>query len=349
GGVAEGGKRVARVESGLVGGECPYFACMPSKAMLLAAELRHSIRRHAVEAGAIARPLVLDSDRDAYAAAVARRDEVADHRDDSDAARRLEAKGVRLVRARGRIEEAGVLTAGEWRLGWHELVIATGARPREPSIRGLAGVPFWTSEQFFSSAELPESAVVIGGGAVGFEIAQVLNRFGCHATLVQHSPRLLPREEPAISDALAGALREDGIDVRLSVEVDRVDALTGGARVALRDGSALSVGRVLVAIGKRANTDDIGLERLGIAPHATGTAAWRVDPTCGRAATSPVPPRTPTRRTTPPGRSRRISWAARPAPIIARSRAGSTRSPRSRRWASPRPRRACRATTSPSP
>src|SRR5262245_25018750 len=276
--LAEGGRRVALVESRLVGGDCPYFACMPSKAMLVAAELRHSIRRQAVHAGAIARPLDLDSDRDAYAAAVARRDQVAGHRDDSDAARRLEAKGVRLVRARGRIEDGGVVTAGEWRLGWRDLVIATGARPREPSIRGLDAIPFWNSEQFFSSAELPESAVLIGGGAVGCEIAQVLNRFGCHATLVQHSRQLLSREEPTIAEALADALREDGIDVRLDVEVDKVDAVPGGARVALADGSAVTAGRVLVTVGKRANTENIGLERLGIEPDARGNL--RIDDHC---------------------------------------------------------------------
>src|ERR1700757_4568683 len=102
--LAEGGKRVAVIEEKLVGGECPYFACMPSKAMLAAAELRHSIRRTALRAGAISAPLALDGDREAYAAAVARRDIDAEHRDDSAAVQRLRAKGVRVIKHRGRIE-----------------------------------------------------------------------------------------------------------------------------------------------------------------------------------------------------------------------------------------------------
>jgi dihydrolipoamide dehydrogenase len=268
--LAEGGKRVALVESRLVGGECPYLACVPSKAMLMAAELRHSIRRQALMAGAIARPLVLDGDREAYAAAVARRDTVAGHRDDSAAAARLQAKGVRVVKARGQIEGPGLLTAGELQLGWRDLVIATGTRFKEPSIQGLHPGSFWNSEHFYSSDERPDSAVVIGGGAVGCEIAQVLNRFGCRVTLVQHSPQLLSREEPAVATALAAALRDDGIDVRLHAEVDRVDAAPGGTRVALADGTAVTAERVIVAIGKRANTDGIGLDRLGIEVDARG-------------------------------------------------------------------------------
>lgn len=210
---AAAGKRVAVLEERLVSGECPYFACMPSKAMLAAAELRHSIRRGAVKAGAVGRPLVLDDDREAYAAAVARRDVIAEHRDDSDAVQRLNALGVRVIKARGRIEAPGVLSADDLRLGWHDLVIASGTRPREARIPGVETVPAWSSEQFYSSDELPARAAVIGGGAVGCEIAQVLNRFGCQVTLVPHSRQLLSREEPAVADALADTLREDGVDV----------------------------------------------------------------------------------------------------------------------------------------
>src|SRR6266851_3676599 len=149
--LAAGGKDVVLIEERLVGGECPYFACMPSKAMLAAAELRQSIRRTAVTAGAISGALALDGDRDAYAAAVARRDIVAEHRDDSGAAQRLQAKGVRLIRRRGRIEEPGVLTAGDLRIGWRDLVIATGTRFREPNIPGLDTASFWNSEHFYSN------------------------------------------------------------------------------------------------------------------------------------------------------------------------------------------------------
>jgi dihydrolipoamide dehydrogenase len=268
--LAAGGKRVALVEERLVGGECPYFACIPSKAMLAAAELRHGIRRTALAAGAISRPLALDADREAYAAAVARRSVLAEHQDDSGAAQRVQAKGVRLFKARGCIESPGVVRMGELRIGWHDLVIATGTRFREPSIPGIGEVSFWTSEDFYVSDELPGSAVIIGGGAVGCEIAQVLTRFGCRVTLVQHSRQLLPREEPRVADVLAASLREEGVDVRLNVEVASVAPALDGARVTLDDGWAATVERVIVAIGMRANTRDTGLEHLGIELDARG-------------------------------------------------------------------------------
>ena len=284
--LAAGGKRVALVEQRLVGGECPYFACIPSKAMLAAAELRQRIRREAVMIGAISRPLALDDDREAYAAAVARRNIVSAYHDDSKAVQRLQATGVRVIKARGVIEGPGALTAGDVRIGWRDLVIATGTRFREPDIPGIDAVPFWTSEQFYSMDELPASAVVIGGGPVGCEIAQVLNRFGCRVTLVQHSRQLLPQEEPAIADALAAALRADGVDVRLGVEVAGVGPAPGGAHVDLDDGWSATVERVIVAIGMRANTDGLGLERLDIALDAPGDLP--VDDRCRVAGQSNV-------------------------------------------------------------
>jgi pyruvate/2-oxoglutarate dehydrogenase complex dihydrolipoamide dehydrogenase (E3) component len=268
--LAAGGKRVALVEERLVGGECPYFACMPSKAMLTAAELRHRIRRAAVMAGATGRPLDPGTDREAYAAAVARRDVVAQHRQDAAAVQRLQAQGVRVIKARGQIEGSGVLRAGELRIGWSELVVATGSRSPAPDIPGIAAVSFWSSEHFYSTDELPASAVIIGGGPVGCEMAQVLARFGSRVTLVQHSAQLLSREEPAVAEALAAALREDGVDVRLSANAISVEPASAGARITLDDRSGVTVERVIAAIGKRANTDGIGLERLDVELDARG-------------------------------------------------------------------------------
>ena len=187
------------------------------------------------------------------------------------AVQRLQAQGVRVIKARGRIEEHGVLTAGAVRIGWRDLVIATGSRFREPDIPGLAASSFWTSEHFYSTDELPASALIIGGGPVGCEIAQVLVRFGCHVTLVQHAAQLLTREEPAVAEALAAALRDDGVDVRLSARVVSVGSASGGARVTLDDGWAATVERVIVAIGKRANTEGIGLERLEVELDSRGS------------------------------------------------------------------------------
>jgi len=273
---AAGGRRVALVEERLVGGECPYFACMPSKAMLAAAELRQVLRRTAVSAGATSRPVALDGDADAYRAAVARRDVVAKGRDDAEALEGLRARGVRVIKDRGRVERPGVLAAGPISIGWRHLVIATGARFREPAIPGLTR--FWTSEQVYASEDRPGSALIVGGGAVGCEIAQVLARFGSRVTLVQHGAQLLPREEPAIASALAAALAEDGVDVRLGAEVAGVAEASGGARITLDTGWETTVERVIVAIGKRPNTTGLGLERLGIEPDERGGLA--VDDRC---------------------------------------------------------------------
>src|SRR5262249_21311751 len=168
-------------------------------------------RRDAVKAGAVGRALVLDDDREAYAAAVARRDVVAEHRDDSGAVSRLQAQGVRVIKTRGRIEMPGVVSAraaridvravssgGELRLGWQDLVIATGARPVETGISGVDSGLVWNSEQFYSNDTLPARAAVIGGGAVGCGIAPVLNRFGCRVLLIHHSRQLVFRGQPAL-------------------------------------------------------------------------------------------------------------------------------------------------------
>ena len=268
--LAEGGKRVAVVEQRLVGGECPYFACIPSKAMLVAAELRHAIRITALKAGAISRPLALDDDRAAYAAAVARRDVVSEHRDDAGAVANLQARGVRVIKARGRIVGPGMLAAGDERIGWHDLVIGTGTSFREPRIAGVETVDYWTSEHFYSTGELPASAAVLGGGAVGCEIAQVLNRFGCRVTLIQHAPQLVAQEEPAVATVLAEGLRAGGIDVRLGIETQRAEATSNGVRLHLGDGSTLTVERLVLAIGMQANTRDLGLDALNITPDARG-------------------------------------------------------------------------------
>jgi dihydrolipoamide dehydrogenase len=183
---------------------------------------------------------------------------------------RLQAQGVRVIKARGGIEGPGILTAGGLRIGWRHLVVATGSRFREPAIPGLAATPFWTSEDVYSTGELPASALIIGGGPVGCEVAQVLARFGCRVTLVQRSAQLLSREEPAVAGALAAALREDGVDVRLGTSAVRVDQAPGGAHVLLADGRSASVERVIVATGKRGNTAGLGLERLGVTPDARG-------------------------------------------------------------------------------
>ena len=260
--VARGGKSVALVEERLVGGDCPYFACMPSKAMLFSAEIRHRIAKaHTV--GAVSRPLSLDDGRVAYRAAAARRHEIVDRLDDSTRVRELEELGVAVRRGRGHIQRPGVVEVGGDVVGWSDLVIAVGSAADIPDIEGLTRHAAWTSEEVYTGAELPDSVIVLGGGAVGCEIAQTLARFGASVTIVQSAPRLIPHEEPAIGEALADVLRKDGVELRLDAQVVRTD-LRDGAVVFLSDGTRLTAQRLVVAAGRSPRVEGVGLETLGI-------------------------------------------------------------------------------------
>lgn len=274
--LAGGGRRVALVESGRVGGECPFTACVPSKVQLRAAEVR-TLARRAHDLGAARRPLDLGSDEDAYAASVARRDRLVDHRDDAEHARGVEEAGVVLVRGRGRVIEPGVVAVGHRRLGWTDLVLATGAVSVSPPIDGLGGVPVWTSDEAWSTTERPGSAVVLGGGPVGVELAQCWARFGIAVTVVETAPRLLAAEEPEAGELLAAALRDEGVDVHVGRTAERVEAVADGVRVVLDDGAVVEGERLITATGRAPALDGLGLGVLGVEP---GEAGLEVDEHC---------------------------------------------------------------------
>ena len=267
--VARGGKSVAVVEERLVGGDCPYFACMPSKAMLHSAEVRRRLET-AQAAGAVSHPLSLDDGRVAYRAAAARRHEIADRLDDSERVRELETLGVVICRGRGRIVRPGAVEANGRMMGWTDLVISVGSAASIPEIDGLSRNGFWTSEDVYTTSELPDRAVVLGGGAVGCEIAQVLARFGTKVTIVQRAPRLIPSEEPAVAGALADMLRQDGVDVRLSCNVVRMELRPEAAHLFLDDGTRLTTTRLVVAAGRSPRLEGLGLDTLGIQPGPGG-------------------------------------------------------------------------------
>ena len=277
-GLAEAGRSVALVEGLRVGGECPYVACIPSKAMLRSAEARADAARLADLGGGVTAP-TLDDPSLAYAAAAARRDDISEQRDDSEAAKGAEDAGVTLIRARGTIVRPGVVDAQGRELRYTDLVLATGSSPVVPDVEGLDQVPTWTSDEALSSKDRPATLLVLGGGAVGCELAQVHVRFGVTVTLVEPGPQLAGREEPSIAELLAGALREDGVDVRLGVEVERFElAADGRARGHLSDGTMVEAERVLLATGRKPSTDDIGLEAIGI--ETDGSGAVETDPSC---------------------------------------------------------------------
>jgi pyruvate/2-oxoglutarate dehydrogenase complex dihydrolipoamide dehydrogenase (E3) component len=254
-GLARAGRTVALVEAERVGGECPYIACMPSKAMLRAAGERRS-----------------------WADAVKLRDEVAEHRDDSDTAAALERDGVVVVRGRGLVTAPGRLSVGGRELTWGHLCIATGAEAVVPPLDGIDAVRPWTSDAALSSAERPERLVILGGGPVGCELAQVYARFGTEVSLVETSDQLLPGEPAFVGTALAKALRADDVVVCTGSEATTVTGDEHTAAVTLSDGRRLEADRLLVATGKKPRLSGIGLERLGLAPDDEG--ALGVDDRC---------------------------------------------------------------------
>jgi len=275
--VARGGKSVAIVEQELLGGECPYFACMPSKAMLYSAEIRHRIGTAQI-AGAVSRPLVLDDGRIAYRAAAGRRHEVADRLDDSGRIAELRGQGIVVHRGRGRIVRPGALDIDGNTVGWTDLVISVGSVAQIPEIEGLDRALIWTSKEVYTAPDLPGSALILGGGPVGCEIAQTLSRFGARVTIVQKAPRLIPGEEPAVAETLADILRQDGIDLRLNRTAVRAELHPERASLVLDDGSRLTAERLVVAAGREARLDGLGLEFLNIRPTRGGSV--EVDDRC---------------------------------------------------------------------
>ena len=278
GGVADSGGSVVLIEASRVGGECPYVACIPSKAMLRSAHARAQAR-HITQSGGASVPLGLDDDRTAYAAAVRRRDRLSHGRDDSRAAGQIQDRGVTLIRGMGRIAGPGVIGVAGRELGYRDLVVATGSRPAIPAIEGLAEAPAWTSDEALSASVYPESVLVLGGGAVGCELAQAYASFGVRVTLAEAAPQLAGGEDARVAAELADVLREDGIDVRLGVQVKRIGLDPAGrARAVLDEGAPVEVSRIVLAVGRDPATRDIGLDALGISPDGSG--ALRVDGHC---------------------------------------------------------------------
>lgn len=236
--LAQAGKSVAVVEERLLGGECPYLACMPSKALLVDAVRQIPWKE-----------------------AVRRRDEVAAHLDDSSVERRFAEDGITVLRGRGVVTGPGRLRVGEQEVAWTDLVINTGSIPIVPPIDGLDTIPTWTSDQALTSEELPARMAVLGGGPVGCELAQIYQRFGSQVTLVEALPRLLAAEAEFVGTTLAEALQSDGVDVRVDTSLERVV----NDRLELADGSHVDTDRLLIAVGRRPTVADIGLESLGLA------------------------------------------------------------------------------------
>jgi pyruvate/2-oxoglutarate dehydrogenase complex dihydrolipoamide dehydrogenase (E3) component len=266
--LAEAGLAVAGVESRLVGGECPYWGCVPSKMMIRAADLVTEGRRIPGMAGR--------SEIAPDWAPVARRirDEATDNWDDKVAADRFTGKGGILVRGRGRITAPGEVTVapvtghgGEPQVlrARRGIVIGTGTTAAVPPIPGLAGTPFWTNHEAIETEQVPASLVVLGGGAVGCELAQVFARFGSRVTVAEGAARLLPLEEPETGNLLASVFEREGITVRAGRPAAAVAwSGTAGFTVTLDGGEDLTGDALLVATGRRTDLAGIGTGAVGI-------------------------------------------------------------------------------------
>jgi pyruvate/2-oxoglutarate dehydrogenase complex dihydrolipoamide dehydrogenase (E3) component len=279
GAVADSGRSVALIEKLRVGGECPYVSCIPSKSMLRSAHARQEAMRQLTKLGGASALPALDDDELAFGAAVSRRDKLASQRDDTHAAASIRARGVTLMRGTGRIAGPGRVEIGGREIGYRDLVVATGSRPVVPPIDGLRDVPAWTSDQALSSPVYPRSLIILGGGAVGCELAQAYAGFGVRVTLIEPADQLAGGEDPAIAAELAGVLAADGIRLLIGTEVVRTEpASGGGVRGLLRDGAAVEADRLILAAGRKAATGDLGLQELGIETRQNG--ALSVDDHC---------------------------------------------------------------------
>ena len=251
------GLEVALVEQHLVGGECSYYACMPSKALLRPGELLGEVGRV---------PGVRADGLDA-ATVLTRRDEVIHELDDSSQLPWLEERSVTLVRGHACLDgERRVLVGDELLEARRAVVVATGSGPVLPPIPGLAEARWWGNREATTAKEVPESLVILGGGVVGVELAQAWSSLGSNVTLLEGAPRVIVREEPFASAEVEAALIEAGVDVRTGSRAVRVARDDGGVTVELEDGSSVQGAELLVAVGRRPHTDELGLETVGLEP-----------------------------------------------------------------------------------
>jgi dihydrolipoamide dehydrogenase len=259
--LAEGGLRVAVVERELLGGECSYWACMPSKALLRPADALAEAGRVPGAAQAVRPPV------DAMAV-LARRNQVVHDLDDSGQLDWLASQGIAVVRGIGRLDGERRVRVGDTVLvADRAVVVATGSDPTMPPIEGLSDVGAWTNREGTTARAVPRRLLVVGGGPVGVELAQAWASLGSSVVLVHAADRLLPSEEPFAGEEVEAALRERGVDVHTGSHVTSVSRRDGeGLRATLDDGGEVRADELLIAVGRTPRTQDLGLESLGLAP-----------------------------------------------------------------------------------
>jgi pyruvate/2-oxoglutarate dehydrogenase complex dihydrolipoamide dehydrogenase (E3) component len=243
--------QITLIERRLVGGECSYYACMPTKTMLRTAELSSSLDRAPG----------LAPERPVPEGVWTWRDGVTNNWDDSSQLDFLAEQRCELVRGDARVARHGVVVVDGEELRYDRLVIATGSRPAVPPVEGLEDVGYWTNVDATSTHEVPESLAVLGGGPAGVELAQFFARVGSRVTVIEHGPRLLGKVHEEAGAIVADVFGDEGIDVRLGTGVERA---APGVELTLSDGTDVGAERVLVATGRTPDTAGLGLEQLGV-------------------------------------------------------------------------------------
>ncbi len=257
--LAEAGLHVTGIEGSLVGGECPYWGCVPSKMMIRAADLLAEARRVSDLAGSS----TVTSDWAPVAKRI--RDQATDNWDDTVAVDRFVNKGGHFVRGYGEITGPGVVTVdGQVFEASKGIVIATGTLAAVPPIPGLADTPFWTNHDIIEAKELPDSLVVLGGGPIGMELAQVMRRFGVQVSIVEALDRLLPVYEPEAGEVLADVFASEGISVHTGQPAAAVEYENERFTVRLGDGTQVQGDKLLVAAGRRTFLKELGVATVGI-------------------------------------------------------------------------------------
>lgn len=289
--LAEAGWTVAGVEERLVGGECPYFGCIPSKMIVRAADTLAESRRVPTLAGGT-------TDTPDWGRVAHRiRAEATDDWNDQVAADRFSNKGGTLVRGHGRLDGPRRVVVGERELeARRAIVLNPGTSPAVPPIPGLDTVPYWTNRELLRAETLPASLTVLGGGSIGIEMAQGMARFGARVTVIEALDRIVTFEEPEASKALTDVLEREGIEVRTGARATAVSRGGEGIEVELEGGDRVTSEKLLVSVGRRSNLGDIGLETVGLDPKAHhlpvtdrmrvegADGLWGIGDVCGKGA-----------------------------------------------------------------
>ncbi len=256
--LADAGLGVALVEDDLVGGECSFYACMPSKALLRPAEILREIRRIPGAAEAVTGELDVQAVLD-------RRDEIIHDEDDSSQLPWLEDRGIKLFRGFGVLAGEKRVKVGEDELEARQAIILSGGtRASLPPIEGLQEAEPWTNREATTAKEVPAAVVILGGGVFGTELAQAYRSLGAAVTLIEGERRLLPTEEEFACEEVTDALVEEGVDVRTGRKAEKVEAAGDKVRVTMDDGSTVEGEQLVAALGRRPRTEELGLESVGL-------------------------------------------------------------------------------------